>query len=330
MIPKNLDFAAAQQLWISKLNLDPNDLKSIEMQLPHPKYADLILNSLQFKSTRHGEKYQLDSYAKIKDQSWPDCHSYQDLLKLPPHIIEECRQVHGFDFSIYGEDHIDQERWDKFQNGLWPVWELVRYKHVILDLKKYFKEKIVLDFAAHGGIISLMALKMGAKFVHCTNVRDEYVSLAQKMLGLSEYKKQFKTFRADIHDYEHNKKICNGIDTVLLYGIMYHVHDHCQILDSITAAGPDTIIIDTLVDNSIINSDKAVVTWSTESAENVWNGWFENQQIITNGAPNFAWFKLYLSQKNYQPVHYDKYYSASVDTLSVPDAQRSIMVFERV
>ena len=46
MIPKNLDFAVAQQSWISKLNLDPNDLKSIEMQLEkkkqHPDIVSII------------------------------------------------------------------------------------------------------------------------------------------------------------------------------------------------------------------------------------------------------------------------------------------------
>lgn len=324
------DYKNIEKIWIDELNLQNSDLEYIIERLPHPKFADFTLNSFQFKADKNGEDWQIASYNNIKDPSWPDCSTYQQLKQLPQHIIDECISVHGFDFTIYENKNISQEQWDQFQSGKWPVWELVRYKNVILDVAPYLQNKTILDFAAHAGIISLMALQIGAKFVKTSNIRQEYVELANKMLNLSVFKNKFETLKADIHDYDNNTKICAGIDTVLLYGIMYHVHDHCQILDSIIQAQPKNIIIDTFVPNSIINSGQSMMTWFTENSENVWNGWFQDRKIIAAGAPNYAWFKLYMNLKNYKSVYNSNYFSQITQDSRPPTDQRSIMVFERI
>jgi hypothetical protein len=326
----DIDFKTAQAIWMLQLNLQKNELNQIEQQLPHPKYADFIYNSDSGKSNNSSVQWQIASYNNIKDSQWPECLTQQDLKNLPLHIIEECRDIHGFDFLIHETPEIDQARWDQNQSGAWSVWELIRYKHIILDLKQYLQNKTILDYAAHAGITSLMALQVGAKFATITNVRSEYVKLADKMLSLSEFKDKYKTTLADIHDYQNNTKICQEVDTVLLYGIMYHVHDHCQILDSITDATPTSIIIDTVVPNSIIDNDIAVMIWMTERTEVVWNGWVDNHDTIPVGSPNFAWFVMYMQLKNYKPVYCKNYFfSQSVEYLSPPEQQRCVMVFER-
>jgi 2-polyprenyl-3-methyl-5-hydroxy-6-metoxy-1,4-benzoquinol methylase len=324
------NFETAQEIWRSTLNLQKSELDQIEQQLPHPKYADFIYNSDLGKSNNLSVQWQIESYNNIKDSLWPECLTSQDLKNLPLHIIEECKNTHGLDFLIYEASEIDQTRWNQHQSGVWPVWELIRYKHIILDLKQYLQNKTVLDYAAHAGITSLIALQVGAKFITTTNVRPEYVKLADKMLSLSMFKDKYKTALADLHDYQNNTKICQGVDTVLLYGVMYHVHDHCEILDSITDAKPETIIIDNYVLNSIIDSDVPTMQWVTERTEDVWNGWVNGHDIIPVGLPNFAWFVMYMQLKNYQSVYYKKYFTTrDVDPLLPPTEQRCIMVFER-
>ena len=326
MIETNFDYV--QQIWKSKLSLDDKKLSEIFEQLPHPKFADFGLNSLTFKSYKEGEAWQISSYNKIKDPSWPECFTYSDLQKLPKRIIDECKTVHGFDFEIYDAQTVTKERWDNYRSGTWPVWELVRYKNVVLDIKEYLQNKVVLDYAAHVGIISLMALHVGAKFVKTTNVRPEYVDLSNKLLDLSGHQDRFAAFNADIHDYENNRQICQGVDTVLLYGIMYHVHDHCEILNSITEARPKNIIIDTAVPNSIIDNIHPLMVWDTEKSDNVWNGWFNGQEIVAVGKPNFEWFKLYMAVKNYKSVYNANYFAHSTGRLEPPNKRRTIMVFE--
>ena len=40
------------------------------------------------------------SYTRIKDETWPDCADYSDFEKLPKHIVDECKDVHGVDFLM--------------------------------------------------------------------------------------------------------------------------------------------------------------------------------------------------------------------------------------
>lgn len=35
-------------------------------------------------------------YNDVKDQSWPECHKYEDFFKLPDHIQQECQELHNF------------------------------------------------------------------------------------------------------------------------------------------------------------------------------------------------------------------------------------------
>ena len=95
------DFETAQEIWISTLNLQKSELDQIEQQLPHPKYADFIYNSDSGKSNNSSVQWQIESYNNIKDSLWPECLTSQDLKNLPLHIIEECKNTHGFDFLIY-------------------------------------------------------------------------------------------------------------------------------------------------------------------------------------------------------------------------------------
>lgn len=327
-MPDNLNFDLLQERWMSRLDLKKQDLDIIAQQLPHPKYADFILNSFNFESKPNNENFQIMSYNNIKDPSWPECFTYQDLKKLPQSIINECVNIHGFDFLIYESNNITKERWDKFESGIWPIWELIRYKHIVLDVQQYLKDKKVLDFAAHAGIISLMALHVGAKFVKTTNVRPSYVKLANKMLGLSEFENKFSTEVADIHDYKNNKKICQDIDTVLLYGIMYHVHDHCQILTSVIDARPKNIIVDTFVPNSIIDVDAPQMHWYTETTDCVWHGSMQGYNVIPVGSPNYAWFKMFMELNKYKVVHYKKYFCNSHRERQDIYNQRIVIVFE--
>lgn len=47
------------------------------------------------------------SYEKIRDQSWPDCHSVDDWKNLPESVRLECRDVHGFSPEQWGEQRRD-------------------------------------------------------------------------------------------------------------------------------------------------------------------------------------------------------------------------------
>jgi len=325
-----MDFITAQNIWLENCNYSAESLENIKKSLPHPKYADFTLNSLNFLSDEYGIEFQISSYNAIRDNSWPECFSLEDLKKLPDSIIDECKNIHGFDFMIYYDDNISSDRWSKYNSGFWPVWELIRYENVILKIQKYIENKTIVDFAAHAGIISLLALHVGAKFVTTTNVRPEFVKLAEKMLQLSPYKNKFTTKIADIHNYHNNTQLCQSVDTVLLYGIMYHVHDHCLILDSITKAEPENIIIDTYIPESIIDQATPLMYWQMENSEDIWNGWHNDEKLVAVGMPNVSWLTMYMATKNYTPVYNENYFCHGVGELLPPHRKRSVVVFSKV
>jgi len=321
-----MNFDEWQKAFASACGYDKKELDLIRDQLPPPKYLDFICN--RFEYLPEVNDFFISSYNNIKDESWPICHDHNDLRKLPLHIIQECKDTHGFDFLIYDQETITQEQWDCFNSGTYPVSELIRYDAVVLNLKKYLTEKKVIDFACHAGMISLLCLHLGAKSVTATNVRPEFVKLANEMMSLSPHAKKFNATVADIHDYETNTALCQDADTVLLYGIMYHVHDHCQIIDSVLKSKPKTLIIDTSISNNIVNSDQPMMTWVLEQSEDCWMGWHDGQESVAVGAPNTAWFKLYLENKNYCMVHEQKYLTQGVGSFELPTHKRSVMVFE--
>jgi 2-polyprenyl-3-methyl-5-hydroxy-6-metoxy-1,4-benzoquinol methylase len=323
-----MNFDEWQKAFASACGFSAQDLDLIKSQIPAPKYLDFICNRVDHLPQINN--FFISSYNNIKDESWPVCHNRNDLKNLPLHIIEECKNVHKFDFLIYDQETITREQWNSFESGAYPVSELIRYDAVVLKLKKYLTNKKVIDFACHAGMISLLCLHAGAKSVTATNVRPEFVKLANEVMSLSDYSQQFNALVADIHDYENNTALCQGADTVLLYGIMYHVHDHCQIIDSILKSKPKTLIIDTWVLDNIINSDEPLMTWRLDHSDDCWQGWHDGQKLIAVGTPNTAWFKLYLENKNYCMTHEQKYFSQMTGSFDLPQHKRSVMVFEPI
>jgi len=315
-----------QSFYEEQCGLTSQDLEFIKQRLPDPKYFDFISNHLKYLPDEHN--FFISSYNNIKDDSWPVCHTRDDLKKLPSYIIDECKNVHGFDFLIYEKNSISEQEWTEFKSGDYPTSELVRYNEIILKLEKYLKNKKIVDLACHAGLTSLMCLHVGASWVTATNIRSEFVDLANKVLKLSPHGNKFNAVTADIHDYKTNSRLCKDADTVLLYGIMYHVHDHCEIIDSVLTNRPKNLIIDTFIPNDIINNRTPLMQWGTEDSESVWCGWHNNQQTVPIGAANNAWFDLYLATKNYQLVYEQKYFSAGVGFLDIGSEQRSVMVFE--
>jgi hypothetical protein len=79
------------------------------------------------------ENYSFDFkifYNNVKDPSWPECQSINELNNLPSYIQKECKELHNLDkftslLSMYGEifDHIRQQgnqiksSWDQRING---------------------------------------------------------------------------------------------------------------------------------------------------------------------------------------------------------------------
>lgn len=327
----NKRFDQYQQNYREFYNLSESEEQSILAQLPHPKFLEFTFNRVSYLPANNN--FFIDSYNAIKAESWPECNTLDDLKKLPPHMIEECKTVHNFDFLIWERDKITPDDWKNYGGGAYPITEIIKYKNTVLDLLKYIKNKKILDIACHCGFTGLVCLHNGAESVIATNVRKKFVDIANECMSLSEYGNNYNCVQADIHDYSNNTKLAKDSETVLLYGIMYHVHDHFEIIKSIADGAPKHIIIDSDIDPKLIDNPTPIISWTTEDADNPWNGVSDkfNPKHTLVGIPTESWFTLVLGLVGYKLVELRRFRGGHIESFDVSLlSHRSVMVFEKI
>lgn len=254
-----------------------------------------------------------NSYNNIKDPSWPNCNSILDFDNLPIDIQNECRTVHKFSPELYFNKDMTYDQWTPDEKFDYTVSGLVRTKNIILDNLEFITNKNLIDIGCHIGDMSYYSLYHGARSVLATNIRSEYLDIAKEYLGLAGYTDQFTTQLADIHNYRATTELVQGKDTVLFLGLLYHIHDHYSVLESITRAGPTTIIIETCQDPAIVNDPNPLIFWGTEPTENPWHGWYESNSRCLVGFPNPSWIDLAMNTLGYSKVKETHYKSSLTD-----------------
>ena len=256
------------------------------------------------------------SYNSIKDQSWPDCDTFTDFENLPVAIQNECINVHNFSPSNWLSQDIKFTEWQEDLNWTYQTFDLVRINYVILDNLEFIAGKKVVDFAGHVGLFAGCCLHNGAESVTYTNVKKQMLDIGNEVLELIDSSvNRHQSILSDIHDYECNGRICQGQDTVMLLGIMDIVHDHYRILESITVAEPNTIIIENIDPEPIKYNKEPLVYWWTEVTHTSWKGYHEDLKPITVGCPNCSWFDFVLAGLGYKKVKHTSY------EIWEPDAQ---------
>lgn len=236
----------------------------------------------------------LEQYKIIKDESWPECSNYNDFNTLPENIKKECREQHRFSPDIWKQSIIDDA---KAMHRVEP--NALHYKFVNNNLE-FIVNKNVIDFCCRYGNYSFSCLAAGAKHVTGFDIRDSSLTIANALIeyhNISSDKVKF--IKLDIHNYSELTELCRNNDTALINGIMYHVHDHYQILSAVARSEISTIIIETGENSNIADSPDPMVWWKTEPTFDDLAGWLDGQDTIPVGYPNLAWFKMVMSNLGY-------------------------------
>jgi hypothetical protein len=121
-----------------------------------------------------------------------------------------------------------------------------RYECLIARHTEYLRDRTVLDVGSHDGRWGFAALAAGARHVLGVETRPALVEAAKKTFG--EYQiapERFAFHVGDVLDFLKGSK--PAVDTVLLCGVLYHVHYHVALLQELRQTGARTILIDTIV-----------------------------------------------------------------------------------
>lgn len=273
---------------------------------------DLI--SSIYKSIK--EKYIVTSYEElesdwarqydvIKGSNWPKCKNYEDFKNLPEDIKTECIQQHNFSPDIYYDSVINEA------NSKFKIPNEISLRNdvdsFLISHSYVLQNKKIIDLACNFGYFSVFCHNQGSSNVVGIDVRSENIQVAksiQKDLNLFDKKIEFKT--GDLHDYSKIKNLCADKDTVLLLGIMYHVHDHFEILKTVCQPNVSYVVIESGENSDIIDSDQPLIWWRNEFTFDLLAGFSNNKGNTLVGYPNAAWFDLAMKILNFKRVGYNR------------------------
>lgn len=300
------------------INLE--EIQKIYNELRTPVQEQLIKYNIKNSADLWRQKY-----SEIKDESWPECNTMENFYNLPKHIQDECHNVHQFSPTIWKQKIQDDAT---FEFQLPPS---SNQRKIIEDNLKHIVNKDIVDFACNIGGYSFAAIDAGANSVIGFDIRDENLRLADavKEFAYSNNDK-LKFVKLDIHNYSGITEVCSNKQTVLIPGVMYHVHDHYQILLAVAKANVDTIIIETGEADAVLNSNEPLIWWKTENTFEHIAGWLDGSDTIPVGYPNEAWFKLIMGELQYECVTTSQYHiSVSKHDSDEFIQVRTVYVFQR-
>ena len=250
------------------------------------QYTNFYYNNLESKFVAQ--------YNVIKDPTWPDCTAYSKFDKLPEAIKQECVDVHNFSPQIYYESV-------KRDFGTYHTQTHVTMNDTIAEfiLKNIdvIENKNVIDFACKDGAVSCLASLYKAHSVLGMDVRQDNIDIACSIR--QDLQLDINFVLSNLHDYETNKILCKDKDTALLFGIMYHVHDHVDIIDSIFCNNVKNIIIE----SGIYENEQPLIWWKTEPTFELRSGWHDSKNEIIVGFPTISWFDLIANYYGYTKIN---------------------------
>lgn len=217
------------------------------------------------------------------------------------------------------------EKWNHWPIWNYPVQDALRFKYILLDNVQYIKNSCVADFGCHIGYMSLFMSHLGAKHITGTNIRQKELDLSKELCDIAGANNiDFR--HSDLHNYQNVLEICNNHQTILFSGIMYHLTDQVNLLETVTKSSATTLIIDTREPISIKGNSQPLMAYTIENSSVNVNGFVESAESnsMLVGAPNQSWIDYTMVHFGWKKV-YDKQYTMKHQG----NSQRSVSTWTR-
>lgn len=200
------------------------------------------------------------------------------------------KKYYEYSYHKFFNPTVEWKDWTPWDEWTYPDRDLLRFDHIIGKQLQHIKNKKVLDVACHLGYISLFCLHNNASYVTGTNVRDFELSIAREVTEVAGYSNCNFVY-SDIYNLTEFASHCDNHDTVLLCGILYHVNNHYEILQTVAKSRAQTLIIETELSDTIDIGRNAIINWTRETTVDSTNGYEKNKNITFIGSPNQKWIE---------------------------------------
>jgi len=144
------------------------------------------------------------------------------------------------------------------------------------------KNKNVLDLACNNGLSTSHILNLGAKHVFAVDIRSHLIEQAKQRITHSN----IDFVVGDVTDKDLISPLVKQSDTVIVLGLLYHLHNHFQFFSQILNPNVSHCLMETVFGPESLNPE---MVWSFESVHVDTNGAFGNCNIVPIGTPNISW-----------------------------------------
>jgi len=209
------------------------------------------------------------------------------------------KKYYEYAYHKFFNPTVEWKNWIPYEEWNYPDRDLLRFDHMIGKQIQHIKNKRVLDIACHLGYNSLFCLHNDASYVTGTNVRDFELTIAREITSLAGYS-NCDFVLSDLHNQSEFANQCNDHDTVLLSGILDHVNNHYEILQTVANSRAQTLILESDLSNAIDLGMTAIVHWYSELTAESTNGYKKNKSSTFIGAPNQRWIEWALQSLDFK------------------------------
>jgi hypothetical protein len=165
----------------------------------------------------------------------------------------------------------------------------------------------ILDLASHSGESSICCSEYGAISVLGVEPRQDMVTKSIELANIHNITNVTYTV-GDATDRDQMLNYLKNIDTVITFGMFYHIADHNLLLRTICESEAKHVIIETEYGPE---TSTPGIDWYVENTDSILAGYNNYAQILA-GAPNLKWINECLTVYGWKIVYYKAFYRDSL------------------
>jgi hypothetical protein len=176
-----------------------------------------------------------------------------------------------------------------------PYGYSIRIQTQLIDNIELIKNKRVVDLGTHRGQFLYPCLELGCESIIGVQPMSDYNTAINEALSGLNLSDRASAVWGDAYDLAGLVEILKDQNTLLLLGVLYHLNNHYQLLETITQTNLTGLIIDiSVIDTDLdhYTSAEPKIKWLAELQNHDENGWElngVNKNRTWVGQPNAAW-----------------------------------------
>lgn len=192
-------------------------------------------------------------------------------------------------------DHTVQWSDQMFTGYCVPYADAIRMQVQLIDNIELIKNKRIVDLGTHRGQFLYPCIELGCQSITGAQPMPDYNQVINEALVKLNYSDRAQAIYGDAYDLPALSSILKDQDTLLMLGLVYHLNNHYQLLETVSRSDLTGLVIDvSITDDTLFHytDSDPKIKWIPEQQHVDENGWELggiNKNWTWVGHPNAAW-----------------------------------------